>query len=153
MEKYASAFEMLKQSIVGNDILILFAAIITFVFMIFTLFMKTAIKRRVKEWEKDRNKPFSKALGDWLIRFYTFFTTTITIFPLLGMLGTVCGLLGLDLATGDMDNIKDNFFLALTSTAWGIIFSVIFKMLNAFISDGVEEQIENAKRLSKVTED
>lgn len=55
----------------------------------------------------------------------------ISIFPLLGMLGTVIGLLGLDLASGDMDNIKNNFFIALTSTAWGIIFSVIFKVAHA----------------------
>ena len=153
MDKYAAAFGMLKESILGNDIIILFAAILTFVFMLFTLFMKTSIKGRVKEWEKNRNKPFTKFLVHWLSRFYTLFTTTITIFPLLGMLGTVCGLLGLDLAAGDMDNIKNNFFLALTSTAWGIIFSVIFKMFNALISDGVEEQIENAKRLSTVTEE
>ena len=72
----------------------------------------------------------------------------ITIFPLLGMLGTVSGLLGLDLANGDMDNIKNNFFIALTSTAWGIVFSVIYKIINALFSSGIEEQIENAKQLS-----
>ena len=120
--------------------------------MCITIFMARAIKSRINEWEKNRNKPFSKFLVHWLSRFYTLFTTTITIFPLLGMLGTVCGLLGLDLATGDMSNIKNNFFLALTSTAWGIIFSVIFKMMNALISDEVEEQIENAKRLNTTTE-
>ena len=77
------------------------------------------------------------------------FVTMISIFPLLGMLGTVIGLLGLDLASGDMDNIKNNFFIALTSTAWGIIFSVIFKIAHAWISDDVEEQIEIAKKLAE----
>lgn len=68
------------------------------------------------------------------------------------MLGTVIGLLGLDLASGDMDNIKNNFFIALTSTAWGIIFSVIFKVGHAWIADNVEEQIETAKKLAEKSE-
>ena len=53
--------------------------------------------------------------------FYTLFTTFISIFPLLGMFGTVQALVGLDL-TGEMDGVKQHFFEALTSTAWGIIF-------------------------------
>ena len=65
------------------------------------------------------------------------------------MLGTVVGLLGLDLTSGDMENIKANFFIALTSTAWGIILSVSFKIVNAFISDDVEEKIELAKNMGE----
>ena len=30
-------------------------------------------------------------------------------------------------SSGDMENVKANFFAALTSTAWGIIFSILFK--------------------------
>ena len=66
----------------------------------------------------------------------------------MGMLGTVFGLLGLDLVNGNMENIKENFFIALTSTAWGIIFSIFFKYINAVIEDFVEEQIDVAKKLS-----
>ena len=95
---------------------------------------------------------FSKYLLDGTSRFYTLFVTMISIFPLLGMLGTVVGLLGLDLESGDMNNIKNNFFIALTSTAWGIVFSVIFKLIHAFIADDVEEQIEIAKKLSEESE-
>jgi len=149
MNMYSEAFKMLKNSILGNDFIILLVAIATFFFMIITVLMSLAIKNRVKDWKKQKNKPFSKFLLYWSSKCYTLFTTMITIFPLLGMLGTVCGLLGLDLANGDMDNIKNNFFIALTSTAWGIIFSVIFKILHALISDGVEERIETAKKLSE----
>mgnify|MGYP003299639100 CR=1 FL=1 len=78
--------------------------------------------------------------------------TVISVFPLLGMFGTVIGLLGLDLTTGDMENIRTNFFIALTSTAWGIIFSVIFKVFHAVIADFVEEQIELSKKLTDYIE-
>ncbi len=146
---HTEAFRLLKASILSSDLIILVAAMFTLVFMACTVFMSRAIKTRTAEWKEHRNKPFSIFLVHWLSRFYTLFTTMITIFPLLGMLGTVCGLLGLDLANGDMENIKNNFFIALTSTAWGIIFSVLFKILNAFIADGVEEQIGIAKKLSE----
>ena len=83
----------------------------------------------------------------WIVRvMYTLTLTFISCFPLFGMLGTVNGLLGLDLANGDMTNIKNNFFIALTSTAWGIMFSIIFKILNGFASDLIDSQIEWAKK-------
>lgn len=72
----------------------------------------------------------------------TLFTTFITIFPLLGMFGTVIALLGLDLSAGDMNGIKDNFFNALTSTAWGIVFSIAYKVVNACLSNSVESLLE-----------
>lgn len=72
---------------------------------------------------RDRKKKVSNVL---LVVPYNLFTNGISIFPLLGMFGTVAGLLGLDLIGGDMGNIRNNFFMALTSTAWGIIFSVFF---------------------------
>ncbi len=149
MGLYVGAFQSLKKSILGNDFLMLLAAILALVFMVVTLVLAKAIERRAEEWEKNKNVPFSKFLLHGTSRFYTLFVTMISIFPLLGMLGTVIGLLGLDLASGDMDNIRNNFFIALTSTAWGIIFSVIFKFLHAWICDNVEAQIEVAKTLTE----
>ena len=149
MGMYTNTFRMLGNSLRGNDFLILIAAIVTLFFMISSISMARAIKSRTKEWKEQKNIPFSRFLVRHLNKSYTMFTTMITIFPLLGMLGTVFGLLGLDLAAGDMENIKNNFFIALTSTAWGIIFSVIFKLINAFISDFLEEQIEIAKKLAE----
>ena len=149
MRIYGEAFLKLKESILGNDLLILIAGIVALAFMIVTIVLAKAIKIRTKEWKKNKNAKFSKFLLHGTSKFYTLFVTTISIFPLLGMLGTVIGLLGLDLASGDMDNIKNNFFIALTSTAWGIIFSVIFKVAHAWIADNVEEQIETAKKLTE----
>ena len=63
------------------------------------------------------------------------------------MFGTVAALLGLDLSAGDMTNIKNNFFLALTSTAWGIIFSIIFKILHAWKEYYFEKKIEESTKL------
>ena len=149
MRIYGEAFLKLKESILGNDLLILIAGIVALAFMIVTIVLAKAIKIITKEWKKNKNAKFSKFLLHGTSKFYTLFVTMISIFPLLGMLGTVIGLLGLDLASGDMDNIKNNFFIALTSTAWGIIFSVIFKVAHAWIADNVEEQIETAKKLTE----
>ena len=138
--------ELLGKSIVSNDFPILLAAIAAFVsFMIPVVLRQVIIKER-KELNKDNKKSIyghAKAAS----KSYTIFLTIISIFPLLGMLGTVFGLLGLDLASGDMENIKNNFFIALTSTAWGIIFSVFFKVLDAFFLDDIESQVESAMDL------
>lgn len=152
MQLYLDAFKKLFDSILGNDFIIFVAAIITFIFVLLTKGFVLAIKKRIDDWKRNKNVKFSKYLLDGTSRFYTLFVTMISIFPLLGMLGTVVGLLGLDLESGDMSNIKNNFFIALTSTAWGIVFSVIFKLIHAFIADDVEEQIEIAKKLSEESE-
>ena len=137
----------LWESIRGNDSYIGFFAILTAVFFFITLWAAISIRKQIKCWKEKRNTPFSRFLFHTCNTVYTLFVALISIFPLLGMLGTVFGLLGLDLATGDMDNIKNNFFIALTSTAWGIIFSVGFKILHAVFSDFIEEQIEVSKKL------
>lgn len=152
MQLYIDAFQKLGVSILSNDFIILIAAMVAFVFMLLTKGFVLAIKKRTNEWKKSKNVKFSKFLLNGASKFYTLFVTMISIFPLLGMLGTVVGLLGLDLASGDMENIKNNFFIALTSTAWGIVFAVLFKLLYALIADDVEEQIEIAKKMSEGTE-
>ncbi len=78
--------------------------------------------------------------------YYTLFITFISIFPLLGMFGTVQALLTLD-TSGDMVGLKDNFFLALTSTAWGIVFAIVFKIANAFIQASTESHISIMKNI------
>ena len=66
---------------------------------------------------------------------YSLFVNAIAIFQLLGMLGTVISLL--KLASGG-DNLVENFYGALTSTLWGLVFAVIFKAVDAFVSAQVE---------------
>lgn len=81
---------------------------------------------------------------------YTLFITLISIFPLLGMLGTVLALLGLDMSSAEaINNAKNNFFGALTSTAWGIIFAVVFKIVNAKFFADVEDLIQRHLALIK----
>lgn len=151
MEMMSNAIGKLLESIWASDRYILFAAAITLVILIFMRIMTKRIKKDKAKIMERKDSMLAKRLYDWARRSYTLFVTFISIFPLLGMFGTVCGLLGLDLSAGDMENIKNNFFMALTSTAWGIIFSVIFKFVHAFYVDDIEEQIEIAKKLSEET--
>lgn len=78
---------------------------------------------------------------------YSLFTTFISIFPLWGMYGTVRALLVLDMSAAS-EGIQEHFFEALTSTAWGILFAIGFKVLNAwFISYKAEEFLEKSDRI------
>ncbi len=146
LKAFLSVINLLAKSIVSNDIIILGAAVFALCLFMLTIVLSNGLDRNCKKAKK-KNQRIHKGWYTRANRSYDIFITMISIFPLLGMLGTVFGLLGLDLATGDMENIKANFFVALTSTAWGIIFSVIFKVLHAFISSGVEEKLEEAKKL------
>lgn len=80
---------------------------------------------------------------------YTLFITLISIFPLLGMLGTVQALLKLDM-TQERTSLQNNFFSALTSTAWGIIFAIGFKIANSFVQPKIENMIAKAKAALKL---
>lgn len=142
-----NAFKILFGTILGNDFYIFFAAIMTSVVFLAVRSFAKVIKRDMKAIIKEGNKLYAKRLYNWTSRGYTIFITLISIFPLLGMFGTVCGLLGLDLAAGNMENIKANFFIALTSTAWGIIFSILYKILHAFFADEIESCIEAIKKV------
>ena len=81
------------------------------------------IKKEIQK--KESSKAIILREEQYLEWCYNMFITLITLFPLLGMFGTVAALLSLDL-TGEIEQIKGNFFNALTSTAWGIVFSVLF---------------------------
>ncbi len=108
-------------------------------------------------WANTVSRHFGKASGSglqrktyyWLDVSYTVFITAISMFPLFGMLGTVVGLIGLgEVVKAEVTETKDimpQFFLALTSTAWGIIFSLLFKFVNSFFQPFIENQIEKAK--------
>lgn len=150
-EHFAFVFKMLR-SIVSpyGDFYILLVALWTGIILLLIL-------KKIN----DINKSFDKMASnpDWAIDFrnklnsnYTLFTTLITLFPLFGMLGTVIALLNLNLSgeITSMDSIKTNFFNALTSTAWGLIFSIFFKLLNAKIIPDVKDTM---LKLQKKIED
>ncbi len=76
---------------------------------------------------------------------YGMFANFIVIFPLLGILGTVISLLPMVSQMGQAD-IQANFFGALTSTFWGLVFAIIFKAIDGWISGRIEDN-ENSARL------
>ena len=93
-----------------------------------------------KEPEIERSRPFTPGKSypqklrenyeEWsrgykqcsqLVHWYS---TLMTIFPFLGILGTVIALLSVGT---DFSNVKPNFLLALTSTFWGLIGAILSK--------------------------
>ncbi len=71
---------------------------------------------------------------------YSVFVNLTGIFPLLGILGTVTSLLSL---IADTSDITGNFYGALTSTFWGLVFAIIFKFLDGIISAKIEDNEKN----------
>lgn len=69
-------------------------------------------------------------------RLYIMYINITAIFPLMGILGTVLSLIAI---TEDLSNVTSNFFAALTSTFWGLVFSIIFKLLDGIISSKIED--------------
>ena len=69
-------------------------------------------------------------------KLYSMFVNLTGIFPLLGILGTVVSLLGM---VADSSDITGNFYGALTSTFWGLVFAIIFKFLDGVISAKIED--------------
>ena len=66
------------------------------------------------------------------------------VFPLLGILGTVISLLPM---VSDMTNMQNNFFAALTSTFWGLVFAIGFKLCDAFLSSRMDDNDKNVNLL------
>lgn len=89
-----------------------------------------------KDDRKEKEENAAGIIGR-LNQWYSFFTNTVTIFPLLGMLGTVISLYSL---AGDLADSSTSFFAALSSTIWGIVFAIIGKGADAFIAPKVEAE-------------
>ena len=75
---------------------------------------------------------------------YAIFTNLTAIFPLMGILGTVLSLLPM---VANMSNLQENFFAALTSTFWGLVFAIGFKLCDAFLSSRMEDNDKNVNLL------
>jgi len=79
-------------------------------------------------------------------KYYTMFTNLTSIFPLMGILGTVVALIPL---VEQLDAMEQSFFVALTSTLWGLVFAISFKLLDGILSPkidrndrGIEDYLE-----------
>ncbi len=75
---------------------------------------------------------------------YSIFVNVTAIFPLLGILGTVVSLLPM---VADMADMQQNFFAALTSTFWGLVFAIVFKLLDGFLASRIEDNDKNVALL------
>ena len=67
---------------------------------------------------------------------YSVYVNVTAIFPLLGILGTVVSLLPM---VSELADMQTNFFAALTSTFWGLVFAILFKLLDGFLSSRMED--------------
>lgn len=138
--------------------------VIIFAFAVFTVWVamnlnrnKQSVDHEIYDWEATSEDLLNVDRVDRIFDSYrkintqyTLFITLISIFPLLGMLGTVLALLGLDLSSAEaISSAKNNFFGALTSTAWGIIFAVTFKIVNARLFADTEDLIQRHLALIK----
>lgn len=135
--------EMLSADSLVNNWYILLALIIDVVALGFAIKTCRAIE---KDFKESGGKQLKTRVYYWAEVSYSVFLTIISLFPLLGMFGTVAALITLDMSSGVTDEMQSNFFSALTSTAWGIIFSVLFKGINAFFQPYIENQIERARK-------
>ena len=81
---------------------------------------------------------------------YTWYVNISAIFPLLGILGTVIALIGMQ---GEAMAADDSFLLALTSTFWGLIFSIVFKSMQTPIEAKLDEGVREAERCLGITRD
>lgn len=141
-------FEAMGNSLV-SDWYILAAAVLTAVILVFTfritfrLYSKLNPSERLANPQEEKRrypetlsevKEFENIVLHQRTRmnlFYSLFANAVSIFPLLGMFGTVKSLIGF---AGENSAEMELFFQALTSTAWGIIFAVLFKIFDAVIS-------------------
>lgn len=99
------------------------------------------VKRALKENTRKKNR---KLAEDELLDYrektnkaYALYSNFTTMFPLMGMLGTVISLISMADLIGT--TTTESFFAALTSTFWGIVAALIFKFLDASISYKIED--------------
>jgi len=97
-------------------------------------------RRKLREHTRGRKELSAEDLLKYrtaMNRSYALYTNLTSIFPLLGMLGTVCSLIPMvnTLGTGS----AGSFFSALTSTFWGIVFAMLYKALDATLSYKIDD--------------
>ena len=131
---------------VAQDWYIFLCAVVSVGCLIVIRLSNKKVDRSFELWKSENY--YSNFIYKALTLSYSLFVTLITIFPLLGMLGTVKSLLVLNF--GDENailNARSSFFDALTSTAWGIIFAILFKVVNAVICRHTEDNIDKVSGL------
>ena len=145
MEDTTNFWTLIGNSIFHSDLYILIAAVTAFILFLITMTITNSLKNDIDKNSETKYKKFSYKT---LVIPYTVFLSILSLFPLLGMFGTVKALLELDFSAPSTE-MKANFFHALTSTAWGIIFSVFFKFINSLFQTRIEMQITKLELIMK----
>ncbi len=151
-------FSVIFRNLWGFDIIIFLAAILNgFVYYMVRkssdkLYKKMNHKIHVSHFRLSRQQTDDQVsslsieevvgMRDEADKFYSLFVNITGIFPLLGILGTVVSLLGL---VSDMENVTGNFYGALTSTFWGLIFAIVFKFLDGMIAPLIENNSKSVQ--------
>lgn len=144
--------KIIFENLIGFDLMIIIVAALNFVCYYFVhklsdqLYKKLHLNIFVPSHSEDRetipDKFDSKeeeeivALRKKTGALYAVFVNVTAIFPLLGILGTVLSLIPL---VSQMAQFETNFFAALTSTFWGLVFAIVFKLLDGFLSARIED--------------
>ncbi|MBQ5331617.1 MAG: MotA/TolQ/ExbB proton channel family protein [Oscillospiraceae bacterium] len=143
-------FSKLFTSLFSSDIPILLWALVTgsIAFLCFRQYKSVRnelfdpAKRKANPVKREDREPDEDKLYSSMSSLnlaYSFFSGFTSSFPLLGMLGTVRSLIGAAQTMTGGEVAVEEFFGALTSTAWGIIFGIIFKsVVDSFLSAKVE---------------
>ena len=147
-----SIFQTIFMNIFGYDMIILIFAVITTIECFFLIHSTDKLhrtmnnnifvpdSRRSREEADDNISRLSETevvrMRDRSAGLYSVFVNLTGIFPLLGMLGTITSLLSL---VADTTDITGNFYGALTSTFWGLVFAIIFKFIDGVISAKVDD--------------
>ena len=74
---------------------------------------------------------------------YTLFSNITAVFPLLGIFGTVWALMQMS----DVENLSANFMSALKTTFWGLIFAIMYKLFDAFVTSKLDRALDEADYL------
>lgn len=127
--------------------IIIITAVVESILLLFSIILA----RTINKYFKEKGALKLKNSIYWLTEgIYTLFVVGVSIFPLLGMLGTVIALIDIgsifETTNAETNSIKSEFFLALTSTEIGIICSIFFKVANALCQSFIENQISKAKK-------
>ena len=139
----------IRENLLGFDLLIFIFALGTFCYYMIARGLAVRIYKTLRpqgflpeDNDAQINPPSKKELVKMRERsygYYTMFTNLASIFPLLGILGTVISLLPM---VPGIETMRQNFLVALTSTLWGLVFAIIFKLLDGLLSPRIEDNIK-----------
>lgn len=86
----------------------------------------------IRQYERDFNNSCA-----W----HSVFSKLIPIFPLMGILGTVAGLM-LESQAVDLEGMMSSIDVALSSTFFGLIFAILLKFVDAVYPSRIIEDVE-----------